>query len=279
MNVDTIKEWMSPKEASSMFGVSTATLRRWNKEGKIQARRTSGGQRRYDTTSQVVSLQNNTNNFITSKSKSNNKQSQTTEDRIGPKGAIYCRVSSNKQRDDLQRQIECLENQYPTYEVFSDIASGLNYKRKGLKRLLERVQKGDINEVVVAHKDRLARFGSEIIEWIISSGGANLIVQNTQIRNPEQELTEDLMAIVHVFSCRFNGKRRYKTTQHARKKRKVGSIQEGQGRGNQSPPQGSLCRRSNLPTKNRLPPLIHHRKTRRSRRPPLHRAPLPDNFM
>ena len=121
------------------------------------------------------------------------------------KGAIYARVSSKKQEDDLERQIKSLQEVYPGYLVYRDICSGLNYKRKGLTRLLEHVQSGAIKTVVVAHKDRLARFATEIIEWIINGG--RLIIQSSDNKCPEQELTEDLMAIVHVFSCMLNGKR------------------------------------------------------------------------
>ena len=85
-------------------------------------------------------------------------------------------------------------------------------------RLLESVQSGDIKEVVVAHKDRLARFGTEIIEWIATQAGARIIYEDSQCLSSEQELAADLLAIVHVFSCRANGKRRYGKEQTGQKR-------------------------------------------------------------
>jgi putative resolvase len=146
-------------------------------------------------------------------------------------GAIYCRVSSAKQKEDLQRQIQTLREQYPTYQEFSDICSGLQYKRKGLSRLLECVQAGTIKEVVVAHKDRLARFGTELIEWIIKQAGATLIVLDKATLSPTEEVTQDLMAIVHVFSCRLNGKRRYTSSQKKRKSPTGSTLQESKPSG------------------------------------------------
>jgi len=143
------------------------------------------------------------------------------------KGAVYCRVSSDKQKDDLQRQVEAMEARFPGYQVFTDVASGLNYKRKGLSRLLERAQSGAIEEVVVAHRDRLARFGVELIEWILRRANARLIfLDQTTKQNSNEELAEDLLAVVHVFSCRLNGKRRYKRTHQGAETRTKPALQE-----------------------------------------------------
>ncbi len=98
---------------------------------------------------------------------------------------------------------------YPQAEIITDIASGLNYKRKGLKALLGRSMSGDKLTIVVAHKDRIARFGVELIEWVLQSGGSQLVVLNQSISDPQRELTEDLLAIIHIFSCRLYGQRRY----------------------------------------------------------------------
>jgi predicted site-specific integrase-resolvase len=146
-------------------------------------------------------------------------------------GAIYCRVSSGKQKDDLERQVQALQDKFPNHKVFKDICSGLKYKRKGLSRLLVLVQKGDIKEVVVAHKDRLARFGVELIQWIIERAGASLVILDQTADAPEQELTQDLMAIVHVFSCRLNGRRRYVRANKGGQKAKVGGVQGAGGGG------------------------------------------------
>ena len=130
-------------------------------------------------------------------------------------------MSSSKQKDDLQRQVQEMQSKYPGH----DVASGLNFKRKGLKRLLESVQDGNIQEIVVAHKDRLARFGAELIEWIASRAGACIIYEDNNCLTSEQELAADLLAIVHVFSCRANGKRRYGKVNARGKESEIGGVQ------------------------------------------------------
>jgi predicted site-specific integrase-resolvase len=123
----------------------------------------------------------------------------------------YCRVSSPKQRDDLERQIGFMQSRYPSAEVVKDIVRYLNYKRKGLRSILGRAMRGDKLELVVAHKDRLARFGFELIEWVIQQNGGRIVVLNQTNLSPEQELTNDLLSILHVFSCRMHGLRNYKS--------------------------------------------------------------------
>jgi predicted site-specific integrase-resolvase len=122
----------------------------------------------------------------------------------------YCRVSSHKQVDDLQRQIAFMQGRYPNAEIVKDIGSGLGFKRKGLKAVLERAMRGDSIELVVAHRDRLARFGHELIRQIIEHGGGKLVVLSEDSLSPEQELAKDLLNIIHVFSRRMHGLRNYK---------------------------------------------------------------------
>jgi predicted site-specific integrase-resolvase len=124
-------------------------------------------------------------------------------------------VSSSKQRKDLDNQIASMVSLYPQAEVIKDVGSGLNYKRKGLKAILERASSGDKFTLVVAHKDRLARFGSELIEHMLTINGCKLLVLNDDVRksDPQRELTEDLLAIIHIFSCRLYGQRRYSNNQ------------------------------------------------------------------
>lgn len=120
----------------------------------------------------------------------------------------YCRVSSRKQSDDLSRQIERFQSIYKEAEIIKDIASGLNFKRKGLQTILERVMQGDKLRVVVSHKDRLARFGFEIIEFLITKNGGEILVLDKYVAISKQaELTADLLAILHHFSCRMHGQR------------------------------------------------------------------------
>ncbi|MCC3645069.1 MAG: IS607 family transposase, partial [Microcoleus sp. PH2017_33_LGB_O_A] len=112
---------------------------------------------------------------------------------------------------DLDRQIAKLLELYPSAELITDIASGLNFKRKGLQSILEAVRTGNVSSIIVAHKDRLARFGFELIEWLCQLDGTKIVVLNQNNLSPEQEMVEDILAIVHVFSSRLYGLRKYKT--------------------------------------------------------------------
>lgn len=175
-------KYVSSKQASKQLGLHPNTLRHYADNGTIESYRTESGQRRYNVEAYL----------------GQQKQSTTI---------CYCRVSSQKQRDDLKRQVQFMREQYPGAEVIKDIGSGLNYKRRGLKSILERAMRGEQLEIVVAHKDRLARFGFELIEWIIQESGGRFVVLKQTNLSPEQELTNDLLNILHVFSCRMHGLR------------------------------------------------------------------------
>jgi predicted site-specific integrase-resolvase len=136
-------KWYPSRKAAQILGVHPNTLRRWADAGKIAHVRTEAGQRLYDVDS-----------FI-------GKSSQ----RIG---VCYCRVSSAKQKDDLERQVEFMRSKFPGYQIVTDIGSGLNYQRKGLKSLLGRLLDREKLRLVVAHRDRLARFGFELINLTMS---------------------------------------------------------------------------------------------------------------
>lgn len=128
---------------------------------------------------------------------------------------LYARVSSAKQRNDLERQQQFLRDHLPDqhpgpcYDI-SDVGSGLNFKRPGLLRLLGLVKAGSVREIVVASRDRLARFGFELIEWLCSECSTKLVVLDNSDCAPEDELGKDLMAIVQVYCCRWNGRSRYR---------------------------------------------------------------------
>jgi len=178
-------KYLPSRKACELLGVHPNTLRSWAKNGKINYIKTASGQRKYDVDAYLGI--------------------QREQDVI-----CYCRVSSYKQKDDLQRQVEFMQEQYPNAEIVKDIGSGLNYKRKGLKAILERAMSGDKLQVVVAHKDRLMRFGFELVEWIVQRSGGEIVVLKQTHLSPEQELTADLLNILQVFSCRLHGLRDYK---------------------------------------------------------------------
>ena len=123
----------------------------------------------------------------------------------------YCRVSSAKQKDDLERQIENVKTyltaQGAPFEIVSDIGSGIHYAKKGLQDLIRRIERNEVSKVVVLYKDRLLRFGIELLEYVAALHGTEIeVIDNTE-KTEEQELVEDLIQIVTVFSCRLQGKR------------------------------------------------------------------------
>jgi len=212
--MDDKKKFLSSSQAAKHFGVCCSTIRKWDSNGTIKSYRIGGkllGHRRYDITSFNGKIEGAPANKL-------NKQFNEQQQNIKPKtkGAIYCRVSSSHQKPDLERQINAVKSTYPEYEVFKDIASGINYKRPCFLKLIERAIKGDFEEIVVAHKDRFSRFAFDFFEWLLIQYNVKLLVlDNDEHKSDEQELAEDLLSIVHVFSCRQNGngKRKYNIKQ------------------------------------------------------------------
>lgn len=193
------KRFLSIGDAENFTGLGQSRLREFYKEGVLKGYTTPSGQRRFD----IESLREFCN--ITS-------QSETKE--IGKINFLYARVSSKKQSDDLLRQVEFLRewtrDKETKYVVIEDIGSGINFKRKGFNVILDRCMQGVIGEVVVAHKDRLSRFAFDLIETIVKrAGGKITVIQDSGNISSEQELAEDLLSIVHIYSCRQMGKRSY----------------------------------------------------------------------
>ena len=191
--------FVSIGEISKIVGVSSSTIRRWEREGKIcSCFRTPGGHRRYS-----VSILKTKLGLITSKLKQ--------------KVIAYARVSSHDQKDDLHRQSGRLDDycskHFPNseIEIIEDLGSGLNFKKRGLKKLLRLILSGVVSEIVLTHKDRLLRFGSEIIFLICSSFGTKVRLIEEEIELPdEQILARDVLEIITVFSARLYGKRAHK---------------------------------------------------------------------
>ena len=124
----------------------------------------------------------------------------------------YCRVSSFHQKEDLERQTAQMVAAYPNYTLISDIGSGLNFNREGLKKVIDLAIKGELGELVIAYRDRLTRFGYDLIENIITkySCGKITVLNKDEEKTPSEEMTEDLLAIMNVYVAKMNGMRKYK---------------------------------------------------------------------
>ena len=188
-------EYITTKQTVQLLNVTPKTLRIWDKENKIRTIRTPSGIRRYN----LQDIQN----ILGRNTPPTKKQDQR-------KKLCYARVSSKKQMDDLDRQKHFFTTNFPDHILVTDVGSGINWQRKGLQTILGLAMQRDISEIVVAHRDRLCRFAFELLEWIFYKNGVQLIVLNQdKDQSPDKELADDVLSIIHVYSCRKNGQRRY----------------------------------------------------------------------
>lgn len=215
--------YLRPIEVCKIYNITQKTLIDWSDEGKIECIKTRGGHRRYLLTD------------IDERKHSEKKKSTTTT--IVRRKICYCRVSTPKQKEDLLTQREFFLQHYPDYEIISDIGSGLNFKRKGFEAILESAIKGDVAEVVVTHRDRLCRFGFDLIENIIHRHSAGkIVVLDKGETSPNRELVNDLLSIVSVFSARLHGLRSHSLRRQIRETQESEKIEkrENIGRGGRS---------------------------------------------
>ena len=198
--------FLSTTKACKYLGVGRDTLTRWEEDGTIKCYRTKPGitgHKRYD-----ISTFKGWDKLKDGQPAV--KEEQKTIVPKEEKGVCYCRVSTRSQSDDLKRQVEFMQSKYPNFTIIRDFGSGINWKRKGLLELLRGAIEGDFQTVVVSHRDRLTRFGFELFEWLFNYYRVQLVVLDSSVGSKESELCKDLLSIVHVFSCRANGARRYK---------------------------------------------------------------------
>ena len=191
-----MSDYYSIHEFSDLLNVTPQTLRNWDKSGRLKPHHTRANGHRYyskEQLNQVLNIKPNTKRLV-----------------IG-----YCRVSSKKQKDDLDRQVEnmklYLTAQGRPYDIITDIGSGINYKKKCFCELLERLVKGEVEKIVVLYKDRLLRFGFELIEYLASLYGCTVEVIDNTDKDEQQELVEDLIQIITVFGCKLQGRRQKRT--------------------------------------------------------------------
>ncbi|MBS3028655.1 MAG: IS607 family transposase [Dolichospermum sp. DET50] len=185
-------------DAAKELGVSVKTVRRWADAGKLQFERSPSGHRRF---------------FLTDIKRITPRDFNQLENRIT---INYARVSSHDQKEDLSRQIKVLEafsgSNGWQFETISDLGSGLNYNKKGLQKLLKRIMQGDVGRLVLTHKDRLLRFGSEIVFAMCEEFETEVVIINKSIEETtfEQELVTDMIELITVFSARLYGSRSHK---------------------------------------------------------------------
>ncbi len=177
------------------LGITVHTLRVWDKENRLKPEYISSGGHRYYSEEQLKEL-------IPA-------LDVKKEDRIN---IGYVRVSAKHQKDDLQRQYQVMElflaQKGKTFKIISDIGSGINYKKKGLSELLTLISTNQVDTLYIVHKDRLVRFGYELIEKICEIHNVKIeIINQSEMKTDEQEMIDDVLNIIHVFSCRINGKR------------------------------------------------------------------------
>ncbi len=187
-------KYYSIGEFAKAIGKTTKTLRNWDKNGKLKPARVEDTGYRYYSEEQL-------NHFLGLKS----------EKQINKKIVGYCRVSSHKQKDDLERQIENVKTYMYAkgyqFNIIVDIGSGINYNKKGLNQLIDMITNSEVEKIVVLYKDRLISFGYELIENLCDKFGTIIeIIDNTE-KTEQQELVEDLVQIVTAFSCKLQGKR------------------------------------------------------------------------
>ena len=241
------KRYVPGSYLTKTYGLHNQTLVKWHTTGKLEAIRTPGGKRMYSISSFLTLIKHRPESTEgktrkeeeecpggrkgTAKEKEEESESESGDSQQ-EYNICYARVSSPHQKEDLQRQVQYLQQQYPNHFLISDIGSGLNFHRKGFLSLLERVQQGNVKEVVVLYPDRLCRFGMELVQWIFKKAGTKLVVhsslshsnsnsnsqtepdsesshnqQQHQQQQHRQELADDILSVVNFFVAQNNGRR------------------------------------------------------------------------
>ena len=192
-------KYYSTNKVTEILGVTAQTLRNWDKEGKLKPSYVKSNGYRYYSEESIMSY----------------TQERKTKKNLNVVG--YARVSSKKQSDDLERQINNLNtyisSKYDSFDIITDIGSGINYNKPGLKKLIEKINKKEVDLIIVLYKDRLLRFGFELVEYFAELNNVKIEVLDKIDKNQDEELVEDLVQIITVFSCKIQGKRKTKTKQ------------------------------------------------------------------
>ena len=139
-------------------------------------------------------------------------KNKESEDKNKRYKIVYVRVSSQSQKDDLERQKIYMKKRYPNHDLIEDIGSGMNLNKRGIRKIIKLAIENKLDELVVAYKDRLTRFGFELIEDLIKeySNGKIIILHKEENEEPEEELVKDVLQIMNIFVAKMNGLRKYK---------------------------------------------------------------------
>lgn len=187
-------KYYSTKKVTEILGVTAQTLRNWDKEGKLKPSYVKSNGYRYYSEESILSY----------------TQERKTKKNLNVVG--YARVSSKKQSDDLERQINNLNtyisSKYDSFDIITDIGSGINYNKPGLKKLIEKINKKEVDLIIVLYKDRLLRFGFELVEYFAKLNNVKIEALDKIDKNQDEELVEDLVQIITAFSCKIQGKRK-----------------------------------------------------------------------
>lgn len=197
-----VDKFVNKKDALKMLGISHMTLIKLMECNKIEYIKTIGGQRRYNVAKFIR------DNKIKTDKEENEKINETKEGKVN---ICYVRVSTSGQKDDLERQKEYMKKRYPNYILIEDIGSGINFNRKGLRKIIKMAISGKINKVVIAFRDRLTRFGFELIEDLVKEySNGEIIVENKKEEvEPKEEIVDDVLQILNVYTAKMNGLRKY----------------------------------------------------------------------
>lgn len=200
--------YISGKKASEILGVHQRTLYRWDDLKLIDVIRMPGGKRLYNVEKFIKEKNLTLNKGDTNIGYDILEKEQEIKDKVK---ICYARVSSIGQRDDLIRQKDLLKKSFPNHILIDDIGSGVNLNRRGLRRIIKLAIEGKVEELIIVHKDRLTRFGYDLIEDIIKdySNGKIIILNKKEEMEPEEELVKDVLTIMNVFVARMNGLRKY----------------------------------------------------------------------
>jgi len=191
------------KDASKILGVHQRTLYQWDHKGLIETLRTPGGKRMYNVDKYLKEAK---------KEFKNKEKIEESEDKNKRYKIVYVRVSSQSQKDDLERQKIYMKKRYPNHDLIEDIGSGMNLNKRGIRKIIKLAIENKLDELVVAYKDRLTRFGFELIEDLIKeySNGKIIILHKEENEEPEEELVKDVLQIMNIFVAKMNGLRKYK---------------------------------------------------------------------